>query len=886
MNGLKSFAKSENQVFNFFYLMTVGVLLAWVMVAGIVDTTIFVRAHETNLVRVFFVVLLFGLIFSHKIVARIAFVSFAIFALYLSWGFVSVAFFPESTSNSFALATTLLNTLQYIIGLRQHTHQYENIIVWLLIVCFSFVVTYCSYVRFRFWLLLALSTTTASIAITSPYFRDYRIFYVFTFCLLMLVVIKMQQLNQNKISHLTPTASTSKLFILLVAVVVMVANIFPTPEVGEEGLFRQFISSPFRFINDVFADLTSPTEFSLSNVGFGSSDRLGGDVVLNDRPFMRLTGRFQTPLYLTGATSDTYTGYSWTRARAEYHELDFTSFAHQIELTERFLADSLIRYTSLSAMIHANQIVRDLRLEDHPDFGHFILFMDEETGFIFPAFSLDDGLLGISTTNSFGQHTVYVDTLNHRLTNLFHVGSVFDVFLNNPDITFLRNREGRIIASERLERETIYRVRYHDFNQRLPLLSRIELPDILNRNNPLQHSYRGVLNDILLTIQTFQANHGYTLVNYGVVGTDGMTISYADFLENYLIPRSELIHEIYLQLPEALPNRIQELAEHVTATGQTNFERMLLLEAFLNDNFTYTLTPGVSPTDQDFVDHFLFELQQGYCVHFATAFVVMARTLGMPSRYVEGFMVSAPRGHHSHPIYVLNNMAHAWAEVYFEGYGWVRFEPTPGGGATLGSTPNLPVDWSPDTDIDWGIFDPELAERDLLEAEGEITPGQGGNSGQTVNEIEEVNYSPQRLPLVVWLGMAVVAGGLLLLLRIKCVQYQKNQQNKGDNHVLMNYRYRQLLVYLRLLGYKMQPHETEIAFMKQIKNQLHLPIHEQDMLVDTAQIYTHGRYSLAVEITDAQLETFEQLTTRLDARLITHIGKIRYYLYRNLIGKF
>lgn len=137
----------------------------------------------------------------------------------------------------------------------------------------------------------------------------------------------------------------------------------------------------------------------------------------------------------------------------------------------------------------------------------------------------------------------------------------------------------------------------------------------------------------------------------------------------------------YLQLPASLPERVRTLAHSITRGAQHPYDQALLLEAWLRD-LPYDLNVPAPPSDQDFVDHFLFNTRRGYCTYFSSAMVVMLRELGIPSRLVEGFAVPPysmgsrdSQGRWVIPVY--NAMAHAWVEAYFPGYGWVTFDPTP-----------------------------------------------------------------------------------------------------------------------------------------------------------------------------------------------------------------
>lgn len=130
----------------------------------------------------------------------------------------------------------------------------------------------------------------------------------------------------------------------------------------------------------------------------------------------------------------------------------------------------------------------------------------------------------------------------------------------------------------------------------------------------------------------------------------------------------------YLDLPPELPERVRTLAREITAHAPNDYERLRMLEAHLCQ-LPYTLHPGETPAGQDFVDYFLFEQRQGYCNHFASAMAVMSRCIGLPSRFVKGYVlpgVPEEDGYYR----VTNYMAHAWVEVYLEGFGWLAFEPT------------------------------------------------------------------------------------------------------------------------------------------------------------------------------------------------------------------
>jgi transglutaminase-like putative cysteine protease len=136
------------------------------------------------------------------------------------------------------------------------------------------------------------------------------------------------------------------------------------------------------------------------------------------------------------------------------------------------------------------------------------------------------------------------------------------------------------------------------------------------------------------------------------------------------------LNERYLALPVPIPRRVLDLTAEVVAEAETDYDRAHAIEAFLR-TYTYTLELPDPPTDRDLVDYFLFELQEGYCDYYASAMVVMARAAGLPARLASGY-AQGTYDYDRERWVVSEKDGHSWAEVYFEGIGWVEFEPTGG----------------------------------------------------------------------------------------------------------------------------------------------------------------------------------------------------------------
>ena len=137
----------------------------------------------------------------------------------------------------------------------------------------------------------------------------------------------------------------------------------------------------------------------------------------------------------------------------------------------------------------------------------------------------------------------------------------------------------------------------------------------------------------------------------------------------------------YTQLPDDLPDHLRQLAQQITSGQDSPYAKAEALERYLRANYDYVLADstleGAPPAGRDPVDWFLFDTRRGTSGQFSSAFVVLARSVGIPARVVAGFVISPTAAQQA----VHADQAHQWAEVALEGVGWVRFDPTASGGA-------------------------------------------------------------------------------------------------------------------------------------------------------------------------------------------------------------
>jgi transglutaminase-like putative cysteine protease len=131
----------------------------------------------------------------------------------------------------------------------------------------------------------------------------------------------------------------------------------------------------------------------------------------------------------------------------------------------------------------------------------------------------------------------------------------------------------------------------------------------------------------------------------------------------------------YTQLPDAMDQRVIDLAAEVTADAPTRFDKVQALERWMADNTSYTLDIPPLPPGADAVSRYLFVDKQGFCEQIGTSLVVMLRSLGIPARLAVGF-APGQRNPFTGLWEVKGSDAHAWAEVWFPGVGWQPFDPT------------------------------------------------------------------------------------------------------------------------------------------------------------------------------------------------------------------
>lgn len=151
------------------------------------------------------------------------------------------------------------------------------------------------------------------------------------------------------------------------------------------------------------------------------------------------------------------------------------------------------------------------------------------------------------------------------------------------------------------------------------------------------------------------------------------------------------VKQSYLDVPAEDRMVVEDLFGKIELSDMTDkIDYINYVVSYLRKNYKYTMKPGKVPEGRSVVDYFLKDNKKGYCTYFATSAAIILRSAGIPTRYCAGYVVDTRLlGGADEETYqtfeVSDNSAHAWVEVYIDGYGWSVVDPTPGYGEEYGA---------------------------------------------------------------------------------------------------------------------------------------------------------------------------------------------------------
>lgn len=215
-------------------------------------------------------------------------------------------------------------------------------------------------------------------------------------------------------------------------------------------------------------------------------------------------------------------------------------------------------------------------------------------------------------------------------------------------------------------------------------------------------------------------------------------------------------------------DRVKKLAKEITEGKNSDYEKALAIEDYLRRNYTYSKEADNSKAE-DVIDYFLFESKTGYCMHYASAMVILLQLNGIPTRYVEGYLCDYKNQNENEGSYYLTaNNSHAWPEAYIKGFGWVRFEPTSSYGNSSETAWNRKIEDKKEI-IDREIFVPEEPENEVS-----VEKPKKKNGRSTIEIFGSV---------IIFISLFAIALCVIYLVRRKEVYKKKSELDKLEAQI-------------------------------------------------------------------------------------------------------
>jgi transglutaminase-like putative cysteine protease len=493
----------------------------------------------------------------------------------------------------------------------------------------------------------------ANLAILPPGAQKFPLYlYLFIVCLLMarlFVLEREHDWNQRGIQrrHLDSVLFPSAFRFALA--VVIVTSLLPTPsaKLAPAAAVWDRITSPAKAVSEEFAGAggKSPAEDPPSYHFFGHTDPFRERITLEEEPVLIM--KAHSPVYLRARSYDVYTHRGWeTRdtgmvspeVSAAKEMEDESAQSRQVEVTVKVLF-SLRAGEPVYVADYPLDVSVDYQLEVLQPARYEISFRETETELAAETDTLPPDL-------------------REAVRQLLEMSLASRDKLTESDIRSALP-EDVLLVSCRFGREGLEKI---TVERHIP-----SPPDTVS----------------VRTTRPFSAGDSY-LATASVPTATGSDLSAAgtDY-PGWIMDR-------YLQLPDTMPSRVANLAQDLTRDIETPYEQAVAICDYLR-TLDYTPHMEVQPKGSDGVDYFLFEAKEGHCQYFASAMIVLLRASGVPSRIAVGYYPFQPMDQYE-PYSMMGNLggagegfqimfvarnSHSWTEVFFPGYGWMPFEPTP-----------------------------------------------------------------------------------------------------------------------------------------------------------------------------------------------------------------
>ena len=341
-----------------------------------------------------------------------------------------------------------------------------------------------------------------------------------------------------------------------------------------------------------------------------------------------------------------------------------------------------------------------------------------------------------------------------------------------------------------------------------------------------------------------------SIINYYIENAhDGYYQNEYTFYDDYIFSN---LDESYLYVPDNLKPVLDNIIKNIGVTSEhTLLSKYNAVCSYFRDNLKYDTAPGITPEGSDFIEYFLTEQKKGYCTYFASAGVMFMRELGIPARYVEGYVIEPEQysENENGNIKVTDRCAHAWCEVFIPGYGWYPLEFT--NSYTEGHNPNLTdeernikhnddsssnaeskQDNSSKTDInnnssskkDDSSSKPDNSKNSNVNSSKAITPPTDAGNGKEGGADGEIGPSSISRTQLIYLGIMavlIVIAALSISVRrhTKLDKLEKNINSKDPNRSVISC-YTAFMKYISLLGISNTENLTDAQLSSRLSGDL------------------------------------------------------------------
>jgi transglutaminase-like putative cysteine protease len=765
---------------------------------------------------------------------------------------------------------------------------YEKITV--IIVCIA--VTALSYIfvikKFNFYVILIAGMGLFGFQASYNIVATNVPFYIFLLAALMSYLKYISGLKASKENNVYAKPGTLIMWSIPVSILIIGLSILmhaSDKPITWKWLDQKFLSA-YNYFQKKF-DYESYDYFSLSATsGFGdSSSFLGGKVTLDRKSVLKVYT--DKRVYLSGASRDIYTGNMWKNSNAELEQLD----AHFSGL-----------YDDTSEMMTGMKVLtgRENYFSDYFDSTQtFVSFLNLKTRSMFKPPKIKE-LGSISEDVSVNMSDTGDISSDSRLKKDFQYNMKAYVPKMSTEFEELMRK-----SKQGLYEEYIQKLKFPSYYDPEPFIynftslkppeeetaqesdsvdsATVDIDSVdsdtidvsadqistENSDTEVQDPEAEVTDDAADSSQS-------TVTTTTVVTSNNKEIKRYEMLKELgsLSEKSKQIYSKYLQLPDNLPQRVKDLSVSLTASADNNYDKAKAIERYLASNYSYNLDVPPVPRDRDFVDYFLFDQTEGYCTYFASAMAILARCAGLPARYVEGYMLPPEPVEDSSNWYIVTNMqAHAWVEIYFEGYGWLPFEPTPPFRSAF-YTVDVPEQVSFGTSYDNSYQDYMQM---MMKYYSDMYTG--GMIDIGIEEPEE--EMSDNVIILICTGSVIVLMLLVMLfnlLRSKIRTFRILNLPARDC-VIRSYEY--FLKVLKLHGKGITSSETPFQYSERIDSEMFFSPVRFGAITD---IFVKSRYSQN-DVSEKERLLYSDFYPGFLSEIKINMGKFKYFIFRYILGK-